>query len=139
MSAITEQSTPHLVKLAAWSTVLAAAVTTLYVLSIVGTDTTGMYRLYLLMLIQAMPFLVSFAKEKVNFLSIIFANHLITYSVAKLNQAHTYFKVQYLFPTAINAINELIICYLIIFGSYTVAKKLIFATPLSNEKIKYFH
>lgn len=91
-------------------------------LSIIGIrlldDKSGLAALFLLMLIQATPFAISFSTGKLNFLSFVMFNHLVTYSVAKLNQLFHIHKLSTVYPETLATVQELTYCSVFIILSY---------------------
>ena len=95
---------------------------------------TGVSYLYLLMIIQITPFLIALGQQKYNFISFTLFNHLLCYSIPKLNQMSNIFKVDDLFPEAIASIQELIICTTIMAVSYYFFRLFMFYSFVEREK-----
>ncbi|MEZ4749796.1 MAG: hypothetical protein R3B54_03970 [Bdellovibrionota bacterium] len=91
-------------------------------LSVIGIrlldDKSGLAALFLLMLIQVAPFAISFSTGKLNFLSFVMFNHLVTYSIAKLNQLFHIHKLSTVYPETLATVQELTTCSLLIILSY---------------------
>ena len=95
---------------------------------------SGIYYLYLLMLIQATPFLIQFGKQRFNFLGFTLFNHFFCYSIPKLNQLKSISQIEQIFPASILAVKELIICTLILAVSYYTFKLFIFYSFVERER-----
>lgn len=91
-----------------------------------ASDHTGMTWLYLLMLVQIVPFAVAVTRKHFNYLSFVLFNHFVTYSVARYNRLVAITKTTKLFPETILAIQELIACTLILSISYITCRALFF-------------
>ncbi|MCB0404518.1 MAG: hypothetical protein KDD51_07005 [Bdellovibrionales bacterium] len=93
-----------------------------FALSVIGTrllhDKSGLAALFLLMLIQVAPFAFSFSTGRLNFLSFVMFNHLVTYSVAKLNQLFHIHKLSTVYPETLATVQELTLCSMLIILSY---------------------
>lgn len=89
-------------------------------------DKTGLSNLYLLMLVQMTPFILCFARGHYDYISFILFNHFVTYSVAKLNVVKDLIKMGPLPPFTLMAINELIICTLVMIAGFYLSRLFFF-------------
>jgi hypothetical protein len=96
-----------------------------YLIISLGTDTTGMTQLIILMVIQLTPPLLVLSRRQFNFIVFIMMNHFITYSLAKYNQLFNLEKVTFASPQAIHAFQEMIYCTILIQASYYAARYLL--------------
>lgn len=110
---------------------------TTFVVQKILFENEGIYFLYLLMLIQATPFLVQFGKQNFNYIGFTLFNHFFCYSIPKLNQIKNIERVDQIFPESILAIKELIICTLILAASYYTFRLFIFYSFVQREKFQY--
>lgn len=105
-----------------------------YVAQQILFDGSGIYFLYLLMLIQVTPFLIQFGKQRFNFLGFTLFNHFFCYSVPKYNHIRSIPRIDEIFPESILAVKELTICTLILAVSYYLFKYFIFYSFIEREK-----
>jgi hypothetical protein len=96
-----------------------------YLIISLGTDTTGMTQLMILMLIQLTPPLLVISRRQFNFIVFIMMNHFITYSLAKYNQMFNLEKLTSATPQAVHAFQEMIYCTVLIQASYYFARYLL--------------
>lgn len=97
---------------------------------------TGLYPLYLLMLIQLTPFLICFTRQDYDYLCFILFNHFFSYSIAKYNQLKTFFRTNDLYPEALHAIQELTFCTILMIVGYYGTRWLFFNQPRKKEKFQ---
>ncbi len=109
-------------------------ITCIIVMSLIGfhlnlnaaEDKTGLSNLYLLMLVQIAPFVLCFARGHYDYISFILINHFVTYSVAKLNSVRDLIKTGPLPFYSIMAINELIICSILMIAGFYLSRMFFF-------------
>ena len=90
--------------------------------------------LYLLMLIQFTPFAVAFCRQQFDYISFVLFNHLVTYSVAKLNAVTNVTGLGGLYPETVMAINELMFCTVLMTAAYYVSRQFLFYRFVEKEK-----
>ncbi|NBX68830.1 MAG: hypothetical protein EBR01_07710 [Proteobacteria bacterium] len=91
-------------------------------------------KLYLLMTIQLVPFIICFSRQHFDYLAFVLFNHCFTFSIGKLNSLNLNLKVSELYPAAAVAIEELTICTILIITSYYFSRQFIFFRFVEKEK-----
>lgn len=100
------------------------------------SSNTTMSKLYLLMAIQLVPFVVCFTRQHFDYLAFVMFNHFFTFSVGKLNQLTLNFNVNELYPAAARAVEELTICTVLIIVSYYFFRQFLFYRFIEKEKFQ---
>lgn len=95
---------------------------------------SGIYYLYLLMVIQVTPFLIQFGKQKFNFIGFTLFNHFFCFSLPKYNQVKDLIVTRDLYPETIFALKELIHCTVIMTACYYVFRTFVFYSFVEREK-----
>ena len=95
---------------------------------------SGIYYLYLLMIIQVTPFLIQFGKQKFNFIGFTLFNHFFCFSVPKYNQVKDLLPHGDIYPESVWAIKELINCSIIMAACYYVFRTFVFYSFVEREK-----
>jgi hypothetical protein len=95
---------------------------------------SGIYYLYLLMIIQVTPFLIQFGKQKFNFIGFTLFNHFFCFSVPKYNQVKDLLPQGDIYPESVWAIKELINCSIIMAACYYVFRTFVFYSFVEREK-----
>lgn len=97
---------------------------------------TTMSKLYLLMTVQLVPFVICFTRQHFDYLAFVMFNHFFTFSIGKLNQLKMNMKVDELYPAAAHAIDELTFCSVLLIISYYFARQFIFYRFIEKEKFQ---
>ncbi|MFM8315793.1 MAG: hypothetical protein ACKOA8_16050, partial [Deltaproteobacteria bacterium] len=95
-----------------------------------------MSKLYLLMAIQLLPFLICFTRQHFDYIAFVMFNHFFTFSVGKLNQLKFNYKVDELYPAAAHAIDELTLCSVLLILGYYISRQFIFYRFIEKEKFQ---
>jgi hypothetical protein len=93
-------------------------------------------KLYLLMCIQLLPFVICFSRQHFDYLAFVMFNHFFTFSIGKLNQIKFVLKLDELYPLAAQAIEEMTSSSILIICSYYIARMFIFYRFVEKEKFQ---
>lgn len=100
-----------------------------------SSDLTGRSALYLLMMVQLAPVLITLALGKFNYLIFVLINHFIVYSCAKFNLITNIQKLKNVNPETLLAFQEMTYCTILIILSYFFFKS--FALPKQKLTRKF--
>lgn len=95
---------------------------------------SGINYLYLLMVIQVVPFFIQFGKQRFNFIGFTLFNHFFCFSVPKYNQVKNLLSLGDLYPESVIALKELIHCTLIMTACYYAFRTFVFYSFVEREK-----
>lgn len=98
---------------------------------------TSMSKLYLLMCIQLIPFIICFTRQHFDYLAFVMFNHFFTFSLGKLNHLRMNLKVDEIYLAAAKAIDELILCSILLIIGYYFSRQFIFFRFVNKEKYQF--
>ncbi len=139
MSSLTKDETVFSFSLLSIACILGICLVLSYLCIRLTEDKTGLTQLYMLMLVQLTPLIISFSRKLTNYISLIMFNHFLNYSIAKYNQAFNISSLGHLRPEAIIAIEELMLCSVLIILSYYAFRQLVFYRFVVRERYEYLY
>jgi hypothetical protein len=98
---------------------------------------TGVEHLYLLILVQLLPVVLSFTRKHFTYISFVMMNHFVAFSMPKWFQFNGFEGVPKMLPKTIEAVQEQMFCTVLMILVYYALRIFIFNAAAEKEKYQY--